>query len=526
MTVMQPLARVTTPAPFRLGFTVVGLFGIAVLGMTVHFIFFLRYAFAAVRYPFQLDYGEGIVWQQALLIPGSRMYGDITKYPFIVFHYPPVFHLVSRLVAMFTHDFLIAGRMTSLISVLVTAVVASILTVAAVRRDVGWAATGIGGAVAGLSIFCYPPIIQWAPIMRVDTLAIAFSFLGVLVTMRNPLRADTACLGMTLFVAAVFTKQTSFAAPVATVAILGLIDKRIALRSCGFGFALAVALLLVMMWLTDGRFLLHILRYNVNQFNWRGPYWHVEPQWPQFGLLALAVACIAHYWRLVQGSLKWSLVAFRALVAEHRIVAVFALYLATSSAMLVTLGKAGSASNYLMEWMCVWSVLAGVFAATEVDRALRYAGREICASRPLRAALMLLPPLLLLAEVGITRAPSVAGEMDPQKLEQQAQLVERIRAATKPVLSDDMILLLRGDKPVPWEPAIFAELARMGEWDQNLIINMIRANRFAFVITMPRDLPNYKGRFNPAVDAAIQGAYPDAEQIGGYLVRSSRKADR
>ena len=89
-----------------------------------------------------------------------------------------------------------------------------------------------------------------------------------------------------------------------------------------------------------------------------------------------------------------------------------------------------------------------------------------------------------------------------------------------------MILLLRGDKPVPWEPAIFAELARMGEWDQNLIINMIRANRFAFVITMPRDLPNYKGRFNPAVDAAIQGAYPDAEQIGGYLVRSSRKADR
>lgn len=78
MTVMQPLARVTTPAPFRLGFTVVGLFGIAVLGMTVHFIFFLKYTFAAVRYPFQLDYGEGIVWQQALLIPGSRMYGDIT----------------------------------------------------------------------------------------------------------------------------------------------------------------------------------------------------------------------------------------------------------------------------------------------------------------------------------------------------------------------------------------------------------------------------------------------------------------
>lgn len=526
MDIAQPLSRARIPAPSRLGFAVVGLFGVAVLGMAFHFIAYLNYAIAAVRYPFQLDYGEGIVWQQALLIPGSRMYGDITKYPFIVFHYPPVFHLVTRAAAIFTHDFLIAGRLTSLVSVLVVGIAAAAAVLRAVPRDIGVTAKGIGAAIAGLSIFCYPPVMQWAPIMRVDTLAIAFSFLGILAAMRLPLRLGTACLGMVLFVAAVYTKQTSIAAPVATVAVLGLLDRRIAFRTCVFGFALAVVLLLGMMWLTDGRFLLHILRYNVNRFNWHRPYWDLEPQWPQFGMLALAIACVVHYWRLVRGSIAHGLAAFRSRVAEHGLVAAFALYLAMSTVMLVTLGKSGASSNYLMEWMCVWSVLAGIFVTIQVDRILSSssANDDGTAARRMKGVLALLPPLLLLAEVGIARTPSMTSEQSALWLEQQNQLVEQIRAAPGPVLSDDMVLLLKAGKPVPWEPAIFAELARMGEWDETLIIDMIRARRFAFVITTQRSLHTYGDRFNPAVDQAINAAYPNEQRVGGYLVRSPPNA--
>jgi hypothetical protein len=98
--------------------------------------------------------------------------------------------------------------------------------------------------------------------------------------------------------------------------------------------------------------------------------------------------------------------------------------------------------------------------------------------------------------------------------------VDRIRAATRPVLSDDMVLLLKAGKPVPWEPAIFADLAKMGGWDQNLIIDMIRARRFAFIITVQRDSTMYKALYNPPVDAAIDAAYPDAESVGRYLIRS------
>jgi hypothetical protein len=58
----------------------------------------VRRARAVLAYPFGVDYGEGIVWQQALLIPGPRMYGSIDHLPFLVFHYPPVYQLASRAV--------------------------------------------------------------------------------------------------------------------------------------------------------------------------------------------------------------------------------------------------------------------------------------------------------------------------------------------------------------------------------------------------------------------------------------------
>ena len=67
---------------------------------------YLGYATHAVGFPFELDYGEGIVWQQVLLIPGSRMYGDITQFPYIVFHYPPLYHAVSLALSKLTGDLL------------------------------------------------------------------------------------------------------------------------------------------------------------------------------------------------------------------------------------------------------------------------------------------------------------------------------------------------------------------------------------------------------------------------------------
>ena len=59
----------------------------------------LAVAVALIPAPLSLDYGEGIVIQQALMMTGPAAYGSITELPFIVFHYPPVYHLVTRAAA-------------------------------------------------------------------------------------------------------------------------------------------------------------------------------------------------------------------------------------------------------------------------------------------------------------------------------------------------------------------------------------------------------------------------------------------
>jgi len=97
----------------------------------------------------------------------------------------------------------------------------------------------------------------------------------------------------------------------------------------------------------------------------------------------------------------------------------------------------------------------------------------------------------------------------------------RIARAKKPVLSDDMVLLLRAGKEVPWEPAIFAELANRGRWDQKLIIDRINSREFAMIVTSGHrgSLP-FDARYTPEVSRAIEAAYPYIEQVAGRTVRS------
>jgi hypothetical protein len=99
------------------------------------------------------------------------------------------------------------------------------------------------------------------------------------------------------------------------------------------------------------------------------------------------------------------------------------------------------------------------------------------------------------------------------------QLLAVVEYAKRPVLSDDMVLLMKAGKQVPWEPAIFAELASTGRWDERQITDMIVAHDFAFVITTGHPgMPIYDSRYDPAVSRAIEAAYPYSQKCGGRIV--------
>src|SRR5882757_5780898 len=146
----------------------------------LHWLRFLRFAIASILYPYQLDYGEGIVWQQALLMLGPRMYGDINQYPFVVFHYPPFYHVTVRAVSALGIDMLVAGRSISFLAALVIGAVCARLAYLATPVGMERGARLAGAATAGMSVFCCLPLIHWAAVMRVDMLAVALSIVGIL----------------------------------------------------------------------------------------------------------------------------------------------------------------------------------------------------------------------------------------------------------------------------------------------------------------------------------------------------------
>ena len=72
-----------------------------------------------------------------------------------------------------------------------------------------------------------------------------------------------------------------------------------------------------------------------------------------------------------------------------------------------------------------------------------------------------LPVTLALGAAFAPLSPSDYG-VNSSRARGLAQLSAEIVATQKPVVSDDMVLLIRSGQEVLWEPAIFAELAKYG----------------------------------------------------------------
>ena len=468
-----------------------------------------------VGFVLDLDYGEGIVLQQALLVTGPRAYGDITQYPFIVFHYPPVYLLAVNALASFGVDVVTAGRGISVLSALAIAAAVGVLVQALLAGRGDGASAPFGAAVGAFVVFAFVPVSSWVPLARVDMLAVALSLWGLALVPHAPEARWRCYAAALLFTLGVYTKQTTIAAPLAATLLLLVASPRDAVRLVIAGLALSVAILAGAMLLTEGGFLQHLILYNINRSNRGGPIYYFVVS--DFILILLgAVGTLAALWHLVgpgpgravRGGLAahWHALTTRLRKEPPaRALAASFLYLAVSTPLLALVMKSGSNLNYFIEWACGCALMIGALAGWAA-RATR--PREGRTSRlPHLSAAFL--PVLLLAHAAVHTPPSYSLAARGTSRESMEELVAVVRAATKPVISDDMVLLLRAGKEVPWEPAIFAELGTMGRWDEDLIVNLIRSGHFAFAITegSPGTRP-FDARYNPAVVEALEQAFP------------------
>lgn len=298
-----------------------------------------------LRFPYDLDYCEGCVLADAVnLFNGTGMYGPVQGPPAGVSIYPPLFQFLAGLVVKLAGPSLAITRGLSLISTLaITALIALI-----VRRFTGnrWVPL-LAGACFLASNFVY----EWAPLGRIDMLAVALSAGAIYCICRNSTLDGRSVLPAAgLSILAVFTKQTTLAAPTAIFVYLLWSDWRAAVKFGLYCLVGGLAIFGVIQQLTQGRFYFHIITAAFMQVvstrRAAGLEWNFLRQ--HMFLL------------LLSGS--WAL---RALT--HRDTGrekVLALWLLTSLAMTATAGNLGSSVNYFIEAIACMSAIAVI----EFDR--------------------------------------------------------------------------------------------------------------------------------------------------------------
>jgi hypothetical protein len=501
---------------------------------------FLAGAWFQIAYPYELDYGEGIVlWQAAHVFDLPTAYHPIDQYPFIVFHYPPVYHVLSRAAAFITGDLLIAGRTVSFALALGAAILSGLLAATALRpASMGAGAADDVDASAGavpnrIAAFAAAPLLMlqlatldWIPFMRVDIAAVFLALSGLLVF----LRYDTAAgriAAAALFVTALFCKQTMIAAPLAAlVTLLVAGNVRGAVTLMGTSLVLGVAALGTLAWMTNGEFVRHLFLYNSNPFNLR--------QLVEFAIRNLDDAGIAIALALavplgVGSAGQWARDAIAARAGRAKLCLVC--YAAAAGAVCLTAGKAGASMNYFLEWNVSCCVLAAI------------ASGELLSLGPARRLTMAgVVVSLMLGIFAVNHVPRSINYVTMLRgkdstLNARAAAVTRAAEAIAevpgPVLSEDLLLLQRVNREVPWEPAIITQLAETGLFDENLALGKIRAQTFGLIVAKTLDLDPSRfpgGRhllYTTRMRDAIHDAYEVRAKLGaGYTLLQPRQDPR
>lgn len=499
---------------------------IALAPLAVGFIRYLGVAYDAIVFPYGLDYGEGVVWVQMREMAAGRGYGPIDGFPSFVFHYPPLYHLLTQQMASgLGLDELLTGRLLSVLATIATCVVIGMTAAHMAKLDGAGRRSWICGLIAALIVISTMPVLHWSRLMRVDMLALLFSFAGLYCGLRSVSRPGFIHLAACFFTAAVFTKQISVAAPIAVFATMLLIHPRTALAGIGSGLLFALSGLALVLARFGAGFIEHIVVYNMNTVEWGrlawiGPMLAEHAIFIAVGLFALA----SRISRLLDAHDRSAglrgLTNALARSPRDSQTAILLVYLLVATIMLATIVKSGSSYNYFIEWLCIIAILAGLGMRDVVLLATGgLAGR--------RPTVAVLAPLALAGQsLVLPDLPQDSWHLASARRLELDKLTRLIAAARRPVISDDLVLLIKAGRTPMWEPFTFPELAAKGLWDERPMIERIRRKDFAFFIADDVGPDALAAAYGPTIGAAIASAYPIQRSTGGMIIRLPSKSER
>jgi hypothetical protein len=502
------------------------------LGLGLYLALTLWLGCLGLVYPYQLDYGEGIVlWFARELARGHSIY-TLPGVSFASSNYPPISMLFAAALMPLLGDGYASGRLLNFASALVVAALIYRIVRFETRNSNGGASLlgKAGPTVAALLFIGSPYVYHWVPQLRADLLGLAFTFAGVYCVWEFCRRSDAErdqtktqgsgksngylILGAFSFLLALYTKQTLFAGPAAAFFALFFRDKKIAVA-----FALALGavgggIYLALDAATGGGFTYGLITSNATLFL---PEQLVELLWSFATTFPILLLLALWGWlnRL-----------------RSRRVGVLEWYLLFSVAMLGLAGRVGAWENYFLEAIACACLFAGIAISHVIYHAKDYANPDSQSVRPdsdhaafklsLYFAHVGLPILLLTQLVLMWHDPRIAAELIARDLPANQQLGALLSRTSGTIISEDMGALVTSGKPVAYYTFQYSSLARVGKWDQSWELDGLRDGVFPLVILEQgtREDVDYYRRFTREFVSALDRYYAVTQTIGRFEVYS------
>jgi hypothetical protein len=470
---------------------------IALLALTqgLAVLLFVRHGWDALVFPYPLNYGEGPLLDQTVrLAHFQTIYRtDLSRPPYVVSNYPPLFMLVQVPFVWLFGPALWYGRLISLLSVGAVALFVG-LTLHTLTRD------RIAAVAGGLIFPAMPYVVRWSSLSRVDSLGLALSWAGLFVVARWPEKRWSVFISALLLVAAVYTRQTYvLAAPLAAFVWLAAQgQRRRALETAAIAGGAGLLLFAALNIFTGGGFFLNTVTANLNDFRWERV---------SLNALGALLACPL----LLLGSLAFLVLTPR---KGNRTWWLVAPYLVASIPSAVLVGKVGSDVNYLLELSAAFGLATGALIAWQRKRPR------------LRAALIALLALQVLALAQSSRVPSGLQAHVIEQRSEVAQLSQMVANADGPVLTDDyMGLLPLQGRRIYFQPFEMTQLSRDGDWDQRSFVKHLSNEKFPLIMiwSPPFAREIKQDRWTPRMLEEIHGHYERTGRLADMVIYRPRE---
>ena len=505
----------------------------ALLVLVGYFLVYLVYAVNLMQFPFDYDQGEGFELVDTIMFSqGQFPYQDTNVYPFYSSNYPPLFHVMAAPFVWLFGPAYWYGRLLGFLGTLVTA------------SAIGYAVYREGGhrwiaVLSGLAFLASNTVYHIGPLFRQHMTMVMFETLAVVVLAGANEIKDTAnrrrtiAVGLAFVLAAGYTKQLALASAIAVFVFLFIRQPR---RAVIWGILFAVAGVAIFLWInvaTNGQWWLQTIAANVNDF------------YPDqtVGLFRL--------WFSLHGFLLVPAILYAVYELYFSRLSIYTLWFVAATANSILAGKWGAGDSYFATSIAALCILSGLFAARTLNRSWTFPNNYL--SRllilPLRrfvpslaaVGLIVIPLLYLGYGRAVLHMPTdgavfstlsrwlglepnadngfydsagriAGGYADIGHLTTAADIeagwhiVERVREADGPVLSEEAAFNLLAGKEVVTNPTQLLNLWMNGMFDSTELVSMIEAQDFGLVVM--------RAQFYPTdVLQAIARSYTQTETV-------------